>query len=386
MRQNPVPPLLRSWRQKLRLAALSTVLTLAALELGFRTYDALWQDLPFFWDPAAAAKKRTRLCNPFLLFRGEDTAWKTRAKTPEQVIEPNGRHLIRIACIGGSTTQDATAFHAGQITYPTELQQVLNEALASSPDVIVETLNAGFAAHSSLHSLVLLQTEIIYTRPDLLIVYHNINDLLVNYFPGPPVPAYANKFLHPFYLPPELTVAKTTWLDHSRCYTWARDRLRTVTGYGMQYTDEPIELRHAEVFRDHLRHLAAVAQVHGIPVLFGQQAAAFDRELFEKHFRTKSYNPVVRYPRMDQFEQHFRRYNAIVREVAAEQQALCADPFTALKDRPDLFADVVHLHPEGARLAGREFARVLIESGWLHETAEKKRNREPVISHQSSVN
>ncbi len=364
----------RTWRSRLLLVLGATLGTLVLLELGFRTYDALAQGLPFWWDPAAAAKKRTQLCNPFLLFRGTQQDWTTRAKTPEQVIVPDGRKVIRIVCLGGSTTQDATAFFEGQVTYPTELQRLLNEELGPSSAVVVETINAGFASHSTLHMLILLETELLALKPDLVIVYENINDLLVNYFPGPATPVYANKFLHPFYMPPEMTVEKTTWLDHSRLFTWARDRVRAIVWYDVEYTDDPVELRHEEAYRTNLWNIAAVAKAHGIPVAFGQQAMVADRDLFELHFKTKSYNRSVRYPRIDQLTQHFERYNAIVREVAAEQNAPCADPYAILKVRPDLFADVVHVHPEGARIVAREFARTLIESGRFREIIEAKRD------------
>jgi lysophospholipase L1-like esterase len=364
-----------SWPGKLLLLLSSLGLVLLLAELGLRAYDRWVCGLPFWWDPATSARTRTELCNPFLLFRGPNQDWKTRGKTPEQVIEASGRHLVRIVCIGGSTTQDVTAFMEERTTYPSELQRLLNEALGPSSDVVVETINAGFAAHSSLHSLVLLETEILDLHPDLLIVYHNINDLMVNYFPGSTSPAYANAFLNPYFLPPELTAERSTIWDHSRLYAWGRDGMRRVLWYRVQYTDEPVELRHAEVFRTNLRNLCAVAHANGIRTMFGEQAMAADQELFERQFRTKKFNAKVKYPRLEPFCQHFARYNEMVREVAAEHQVPCASPYTVLKNRPELFADLVHLHAQGARLVGQEFARVLTESGLLAQLIETRRRQ-----------
>jgi hypothetical protein len=110
-----------------------------------------------------------------------------------------------------------------------------------------------------------------------------------------------------------------------------------------------------------------------VPLMFGQQAMANSTELFERHFTTKSYNPDIFYPRIDQFQRHFERYNAVVHEVAEEQGIPCADPYSVLKNRPELFADVVHLHAEGARLVGREFARALTESGTFAALVNEKR-------------
>ena len=350
-------------------------MALIAAELTFRTYDALFQGLPFWWDPAAASKKRTQLCNPFLLFRGTNQDWTRRAKNPSQVIHPGGRERIRIICLGGSTTQNATAMGEDGITYPTELQRLLNNALPPASGVVVETINAGFPAHSSLHSLILLQTELLALDPDLVIVYHNINDLTVNYFPGPTTPIYANKFLHRFYLPPEMTVEKATWLDHSRLYTWSRDRLRTVFWYDVVYADSPIELIHADSFRTNLENIVAVAQAHGVAVMFGEQAMAADDTLFRRQYKTKSYNDVVRYPRLTEFERHFVSYNQIVREVANRHGLPCASPYRVLKGKHEMFADVVHVHASGARAMAREFARELIDSGLFEDLLWRRHRR-----------
>ena len=350
-----------TWKSKLLLSIGATFAILAALEIGFRIFDVFFP-------------KKTQLANPFLLFRGKLYDWSTHLKTPLQVIQPNGRQVLRIVCIGGSTTQDATAFGEQGITYPTALQTVLNEELGTNSGVIVETFNFGIASHSTLHDLIMLETEVLQLNPDLVVVYENINDLLVNYFPGATNPAYANKFLHQFYLPPEFHAEKKCWLDNSRVYSWASRGLRRLFWYQVRYTDEPVELQHAEVFRNNLRNICAIARMHRIPLMFGEQAMVADQELFERHFKTKCYNPDIYYPRIAQFKEHFERYNAIVREVSAEQGVICADPYTLLKNRPELFADVVHVHAEGARIVGREFARTLIESGVFAALIDAKRN------------
>ncbi|MCS6976770.1 MAG: SGNH/GDSL hydrolase family protein [Gemmatales bacterium] len=371
----------RSRRWLFRLAAVvgSVLVMLVVLETGFRLYDAMFGGFPFLWDPALASRKQTKLCNPFLLFRGGWEDYRRRAKTPEQVIDPKGRELVRIVCLGGSTTQDVTAFVEEQITYPSELQRLLNERL-SGENVVVETINAGFAAHSTLHMLILLETELLDLRPDVLIVYENINDLTANYFPGPTTPAYASKFLHPYYLPPEMTVERATLLDHSRFYTWAKARMRTVVNRGIRYTDEPLDLPHAEVFRRNLEMIIAVAQAHGIDVVLGQQAFAADQELFERHFCSKSYNREIVYPRIDQLTRHFERYNQIVREVAEAHELPCVNVYERLKYRHELFADVVHLHAAGSKEVAAEFAKRLWEDVEFQRILTRKRGQRPVIA------
>lgn len=367
--RGPQLPLLR----KLLFSLVTTLVVVGLLELGFRTYDWAWRGFEFWWDPAYSAQQRTQLGNPFLLFRGAVTDWASRMKTPAQIVAPQGRKLIRVVCVGGSTTQDATAFWEAQTTYPSHLQQLLNDDLGPNSDVVVEVINAGFASHSTLHMLVLLETELLQLKPDLVIAYENINDLVVNYFPGPMTPAYANKFLDAYYLPPELTSERTTLLDHSRLYTWGRDSFRRVATYHIRYTDAELPLPHRDQYRQNLHHLAVLSRLAGADVVFGLQAMAPTQELFERHFKSKSFNPKVAYPRIDQLRRHFESYHAAMRELATAEQIPVADPYRRLVDKPEWFADIVHVKAAGARVVAEEFAATLKASGVWQRLVEKQR-------------
>jgi hypothetical protein len=156
-----------------------------------------------------------------------------------------------------------------------------------------------------------------------------------------------------------MSVAHSTLLDHSRFWTWTKARLRTVADNEVRYLDEPVALAHEATFRRNLRSLAAVARAHGIQVVLGQQAMVADQELFEKHFRSKSYNHQIAYPRIDELCRHFEHYNAVVQEVADEQGLPCVDVHRRLKDHPEHFVDVVHTHASGSRLVAQEFAQAL---------------------------
>src|SRR5262245_17074150 len=82
-----------SWKSKLLLSLGTFLAIVVLLEIGFRVYDVF-------------SPKGTKLANPFLLFRGGIYDFHTLFKTPEQVVRANGRKVLRIVCIGGSTTQD----------------------------------------------------------------------------------------------------------------------------------------------------------------------------------------------------------------------------------------------------------------------------------------
>lgn len=309
------------------------------------------------------------LSNPLLLFRGPLQPWHLRAKTPAQVVDTRGAATLRIVCLGGSTTLDRTAFEEAGVTYPSVLEQELQRRAGAR--VVVEVINAGFEGHTTLHSLVLLESELLPLAPDLLIVHGTINDLMVNYFPGPLVPYYANKLRDGYYVPPQLATPETPLLERIRSYTWLRNRLVGIFPYEVQYAGEELPLPHAGVFRTNLGNIAAIAKRHRMELAFGLEPYVPERGLFERHYSTKSYNSRVRYPDAEQLGRHFEAYHQIIREVAREEGAPLVDAAAALAGERELFVDAVHLRAEGARRVGRAFADELEASGLLERLIER---------------
>lgn len=81
---------------------------------------------------------------------------------------------IRIACLGGSTTYNTSATTDSR-TYPARLETVLREHYSSAPFVI-EVINAGHPAYTSLETLVLFETLVLDFSPDVAIFHHGLND------------------------------------------------------------------------------------------------------------------------------------------------------------------------------------------------------------------
>lgn len=84
-------------------------------------------------------------------------------------IKPPG--VFRIACLGGSTTYGSGVEDPSQ-AYPGALERELRIRGHA-----VEVVNAGCPGWSSLQSLINLQIRVLELAPDLVIVYHGINDV-----------------------------------------------------------------------------------------------------------------------------------------------------------------------------------------------------------------
>lgn len=347
---------------------------LLALEASLRLHDWLRLGLPFFWDPVRTSQDRPCVSNAFLVTRPQVNDWHTRGKPPGQAIDPSQRSNTRVICLGGSTTWDEAGLNEFGISYPAELQRVLDgpdigvgEPVTLGPPSL-EVINAGFPDFTTLHSLVLLETELLDLKPTVLILQGNMDDLVVNYFPDADRPAYGAKLLHRTELPRELQRPPHHGvLDHSRLYQCLREGLRREEWYRLKFRAEdaaPMVLTQKESYRRHLQSLLAIAKAHGVRVVFVPQAVAPDPALFEKHFKRKPYTMDVVYPRLGEFIRHVDEYNQVMKEVAMAYGASFAD-LSALRDRPELFVDFVHLKPEGTRLLVKEVADWVFPEGRL---------------------
>ncbi len=80
-------------------------------------------------------------------------------------------NAFRIVAIGGSTTYTEKVNNDKE-TYPAQLEKKLR-ALGYNQ---VEVINAGVPGYTSWESLINLQFRVLYLSPDLVIVYHGVND------------------------------------------------------------------------------------------------------------------------------------------------------------------------------------------------------------------
>jgi hypothetical protein len=90
----------------------------------------------------------------------------------EEVILPKPEGGFRIICIGGSTTYTVDVDDY-RLSYPYLLQENLNKKGFENVSVI----NAGMLSYTTYESLINLQLRLLDLKPDLLIIYHAVNDV-----------------------------------------------------------------------------------------------------------------------------------------------------------------------------------------------------------------
>jgi len=86
---------------------------------------------------------------------------------------PKPKDLVRINCIGASTTGNYLSINNNNFSYPLELEKILK----SKSDKNIEVNNCGMGGYNSADLLVQFALKIVDTEPDFLIVYHAYNDI-----------------------------------------------------------------------------------------------------------------------------------------------------------------------------------------------------------------
>jgi lysophospholipase L1-like esterase len=87
-----------------------------------------------------------------------------------QVPKPAG--VYRIACLGGSTTYDSEIED-----YRKSFAFLLQENLRNKGFPSVDVVNAGAGNYTSWESLINFELRVLDTQPDMIIIYHAINDV-----------------------------------------------------------------------------------------------------------------------------------------------------------------------------------------------------------------
>ena len=347
-----------STKQKVLLLVASFLATLALLEVGIRLLD-LSRGYGFFSTHRWHAKKLL----PFRSFgfplyhRNKDGTVEICSRYGETYPLLKPADSFRIVCFGGSTSENKYSYDICRRHYPLELQKLLRRYRSNRK---IEVINVAYAAYATPHSLILLELHVLSWQPDLVILSHNINDLISMYWPDFQ-PDYGHKYGHPYYQPNPLVQLTDRFGHHCQLYLMLRQLLSQARGqkvypiHRRSYGNHPDPAATA-IFRRNLLSFVTLAQANHIQVLLATQPLQPQPEMFALHFRHKPYNKIVTYPLEQEFVAHHRYFNTIIRQVATKSGAWFLDNDALLQGKPQFFIDCVHYTPEGVTQLATAYA------------------------------
>ncbi len=367
------------FKQNCLISLFSLLFVLVSLEIGIRVYDVFKLRAPFLSsdprNPFAARlfTEHPLAVVPFRMFGFDlykETAGARFISSRHGELYPleKPKGTFRVVCFGGSTTeQEINGKH-----YPLMLQSLLRERLKRDN---IEVINVGNSAYATPHLLILLELDVIYWKPDLVILSENINDLSAQYFRNFTFD-YSNKYSNPFFTAPDYASRYTLpnlIFKNSRLYWFLKSKWEKIAINGgnthqrrpirrRSYGDTPSPVA-AEVFEQNLNSFIVLAQSRGIKVLLSTQPLQPSERNFVRANAYKPYNDIVFYPRQDEFVKHHRFFNGSIKSVASTRGVLFVDNDQIMGGREEYFIDSVHYSKTGLERLARNYADFIISNG-----------------------
>jgi lysophospholipase L1-like esterase len=289
-----------------------------------------------------------------------------------EIVLPKPAGVYRIVCLGGSTTYSDGVQDYAQ-SYPALLETYLRERGLANVDVV----NAGVPGYTSLETLINLQTRVLDLEPDLIVVYHGINEVHARLV-WPPA-AYRGDysgFLRspPFFAGPDLLEHSTALRillvkqgliephssltrivpDADTAYTRLFGRqqsegtypagiFREVPAQTMLATNKP------EYFERNLRSIIASARAHDLDVM-----------LMTFAYSPAFPNEVVASP---EYQHGLEEGNEVVKRVAAMTGTNLFDLAGLMPTDPIYYTDGVHFTGQGNEVRARLLGDFIHEQG-----------------------
>jgi len=348
--------------------ALGCVLAFVSGEIALRAWHAL-HGVPFFSFLPGARGERFPL-SPFLVFgprmdwqmegkrHAETSYWNRQGFRTREILGPRPPGELRIVALGGSTTEDV--WNEEGIHWPLVVEREIHAAGRRD----VRIYNGAMSAYTTAHSLVRFAFDVLPVQPDMLLVMHNVNDLLVAYAAareGVPVdPSYRVK-----YGRRDLTrdvddrdvVLSRLW----RAVAERGAALWAARGDARPMLRDDHDLAPAlALFERNLASLAAVARAHGVQPVFLTMPVSRSREVFDDTARLAARGLLEAFPSYERFHADFEAYNDAIRRVGRERGVPVIDAVRLMPSEERFFADLVHTTSEGVTAMGRAVAPALL--------------------------
>jgi hypothetical protein len=281
-------------------------------------------------------------------------------------ILPSNRHErpdLALVFLGGSTV--ACIYVEEDQRYPYLAARHLEDLTGKK----VTSYNSGVGGNNSLHSLDILLNKVIPLKPQMVVLLHNLNDLVAllydgtywsaNPSRGPIVSFGTYKNIQGFqavlslardmYIP-NLHAATQAW--RKRLFGKAReshDEFAHARGKKLAYDREAI----LGEFRLNLETFVALCRARGIvPVLMTQfnRYKADPDDKVAKAMRGFAADTGIPYP---EYKAMYDAFNETIRQVGGERGAPVIDLARLIPQDKAYMYDVVHLNTKGSRLAAQ---------------------------------
>jgi lysophospholipase L1-like esterase len=292
----------------------------------------------------------------------------------EEISIPKPPGQIRIVCLGGSTTY-TYEIEDYKKSYPYLLEEYLHEKNFDN----IEVINAGSGGWSSWESLINLQLRVLDLDPDIIIIYHGINDIHPRLVWPPEVYRGDNSGRR---APNETTLFMPSIFEHSTllrilmirtgmtashaAFERTIDR-KTESYYGIQFRKQKMENNYPDgifkevsakkmleinrpiYFERNIRNMVTIAKAAEIKVVISSFA----------HSPLFTDQPFVS---SEEYALAYKENNGILKEIAKTTGVHFFDFAGKFPSSKRYYTDGRHVNEEGSQLKAQLFGDFLIEN------------------------
>lgn len=240
-----------------------------------------------------------------------------------------------------------------------------------------------------LHSLIKYATRIRALRPDIVIMWHGINDLSRSFYPNRftmPNAPYRDDYRHflgpiagiiDYYAKP---VRKPPFI-YSAFAEWLRDSLYSDLRAGWAEKKRTSALHETTVeefpslaaFEQHLDALLVLLRNDGVEVIVASEPTMYGALLPTNLWMQKSLcRAGDAYPSLESLRRGIELFNEKSRQLAQRHQAWFLDLDALLPKDPRYMFDDCHYSKEGNSEVARLIARFIVEHGVIDRVLKKK--------------
>jgi len=261
-----------------------------------------------------------------------------------EVPKPEG--LVRVNCLGASTTENYLGKEGVHYSYPLALERILRERF---PDRRIEVNNCGTQGWTSAEILVKFLLHTADTDPDFVVWYHANNDLAASLTPDFEsdyshsrksfAEAYARFRLASKF--PDVPLAVYNVIMHSVLFQNPRHGL--IESIQKAPADIHGPFRGLDTYRRNIEHLIAVCRFRGMQLVL----STYCQFLFDR---------IRDVPAYRKYAEGIAGENRVVRELAERHGLPLVDNAERVPRETKYFIDSIHFTPEGMEELARNLA------------------------------
>lgn len=296
----------------------------------------------------------------------------------EEIEIPKPEEEFRIMCIGGSTTYTPNVENY-KLSYPNLLQESLSGAGYGHVNVI----NAGMLSYTTYESLINLQLRLLDLKPDLIIIYHAVNDVHARLVWPPEAYKADNSGYRQSIYEQNLNHGSSIWtyFNLGRILTANKNSYNSQQAKkrreGLAPSSKFYELRYQRImktypegvfkeasvsqmfkvnkpihFERNLNYMISLAQSENVEVMLS--SFAFCPDTIQ--------NSTYAFPAL---KKAIHEHNTVLKQISKERNVLLFDFANKFPQNREYYSDDIHVNEKGSKLKSKLFGEFIISNNLL---------------------